>query len=177
MSQIKAIQTEYKGYKFRSRLEARWAVFFDAAGIEYEYEPEGFLINNGLCYLPDFYLPNVYSRSKYPGLWVEVKGIMSDADRKKIETFASLVKNTAVLYKCNQYSSDNEILTGGGGFCAWDNCGTFWRCPKCGTVIYEFYNGEARCQKCGCNNAPTEYFEYAYKKAKQARFEYGESPD
>lgn len=26
---IKAIDTIYKGYKFRSRLEARWAVFFD----------------------------------------------------------------------------------------------------------------------------------------------------
>lgn len=27
---MKAIETEYNGYKFRSRLEARWAVFFDA---------------------------------------------------------------------------------------------------------------------------------------------------
>ena len=36
---IKAVQTEYNGYKFRSRLEARWAVFFDTLGIEYEYEP------------------------------------------------------------------------------------------------------------------------------------------
>ncbi len=39
--EIKAIDTVYNGYKFRSRLEARWAVFFDAAGIKYEYEPEG----------------------------------------------------------------------------------------------------------------------------------------
>ena len=29
MSDIKAIETYYKGYRFRSRLEARWAVFFD----------------------------------------------------------------------------------------------------------------------------------------------------
>jgi hypothetical protein len=27
---IKAIETRYKGYRFRSRLEARWSVFFDA---------------------------------------------------------------------------------------------------------------------------------------------------
>ena len=26
MSELKAIQTEYKGYLFRSRLEARWAL-------------------------------------------------------------------------------------------------------------------------------------------------------
>lgn len=39
---IKAIETVYRGYRFRSRLEARWAVFFDALGLEWEYEPEGF---------------------------------------------------------------------------------------------------------------------------------------
>lgn len=52
---IKAIDTEYNGMLFRSRLEARWAVFFDAAGIKYEYEPEGFE-HHGYRYLPDFYL-------------------------------------------------------------------------------------------------------------------------
>lgn len=57
MSEIKAIETVYNGYKFRSRLEARWAVFFDAAGIKYEYEPEGFELSDGTKYLPDFYLP------------------------------------------------------------------------------------------------------------------------
>ena len=46
MSEIKAIETVYNGYRFRSRLEARWAVFFEAAGIEYEYEPEGFEFYN-----------------------------------------------------------------------------------------------------------------------------------
>ena len=63
--EIKAIETVYNGYKFRSRLEARWAVFFDAAGIKYEYEPEGFT-DGDLCYLPDFYLPdhNVYVEVK-----------------------------------------------------------------------------------------------------------------
>ena len=39
---IKPIETVYNGYRFRSRLEARWAVFFRAVGIEYQYEPEGF---------------------------------------------------------------------------------------------------------------------------------------
>jgi hypothetical protein len=32
---IVAIPTRYKGYHFRSRLEARWAVFFDALGIKW----------------------------------------------------------------------------------------------------------------------------------------------
>lgn len=64
---IKPIETEYKGYKFRSRLEARWAVFFDALGIKWEYESEGFKFN-GKTYLPDFYLPTFDG-----GLYCEVK--------------------------------------------------------------------------------------------------------
>ena len=35
---IKAKETYYDGYRFRSRLEARWAVFFNNIGLEYEYE-------------------------------------------------------------------------------------------------------------------------------------------
>ena len=57
MSDVKSIDTFYNGYRFRSRLEARWAVFFDHAFIDYQYEPEGFLLSDGSCYLPDFYLP------------------------------------------------------------------------------------------------------------------------
>lgn len=40
---------------FRSRLEARWAVFFDSLKIEWEYEPEGYDLD-GVWYLPDFRL-------------------------------------------------------------------------------------------------------------------------
>lgn len=54
--EIKPIETKYKGYRFRSRLEARWAVFFEGMGMPYEYEREGFNVN-GRWYLPDFYLP------------------------------------------------------------------------------------------------------------------------
>ena len=53
---MKVIETKYNGYKFRSRLEAKWALFFDEVGIKYQYEPEAFSIN-GINYLPDFYFP------------------------------------------------------------------------------------------------------------------------
>lgn len=62
---LKPIQTEYKGYLFRSRLEARWAVFFDALGIKWEYEKEGYDLE-GEWYLPDFWLPKEQK-------WVEIK--------------------------------------------------------------------------------------------------------
>lgn len=63
---IKPIETIYSGYRFRSRLEARWAVFFDAAKIKYQYEPQGFEAEDGTRYLPDFYLPDfdVYAEVK-----------------------------------------------------------------------------------------------------------------
>ncbi|MEU5197276.1 hypothetical protein AB0G86_25045 [Streptomyces scabiei] len=68
---IKAIETAYAGCRFRSRLEARWAVAFDHMGIPWEYEPEGFEVGyseyGGDYYLPDFYLPQTKT-------WVEVKG-------------------------------------------------------------------------------------------------------
>jgi hypothetical protein len=36
---IAAIPTLYRGRMYRSRLEARWAAFFDRLGWQYEYEP------------------------------------------------------------------------------------------------------------------------------------------
>jgi hypothetical protein len=84
---IKAVETIYKGYKFRSRLEARWAVFFDAIGAEWEYEAQGFELDDGTCYLPDFVLHNVGGRMDGGDLWVEVKGVMTEEDKKKIQLF------------------------------------------------------------------------------------------
>lgn len=53
---LKAIETVYQGCRFRSRLEARWAIFFDALGIPWKYEVEGYDLE-GTWYLPDFWLP------------------------------------------------------------------------------------------------------------------------
>lgn len=36
---IKSIPTAYAGVNFRSRLEARWAAFFDICGWKWDYEP------------------------------------------------------------------------------------------------------------------------------------------
>lgn len=63
---IKAIETRYKGYRFRSRLEARWAVFFDELGVRYEYEKEGYDLGELGWYLPDFWLPELRT-------WFEIK--------------------------------------------------------------------------------------------------------
>ena len=61
------IQTRYAGHFFRSRLEARWAVYFDALGITWEYEKEGYDLGEAGWYLPDFWLPEFRC-------FVEIKG-------------------------------------------------------------------------------------------------------
>lgn len=66
MNKLQPIQTHYAGHHFRSRLEARWAVFFNTAGITWDYEPEGYALPSGR-YLPDFWLPE-------QNTWLEVKG-------------------------------------------------------------------------------------------------------
>lgn len=63
---IAAIPTEYKGRKYRSRLEARWAAFFDLLGWRHEYEP--FDLGK---WSPDFLLTGRYGAT----LLVEVKPI------------------------------------------------------------------------------------------------------
>lgn len=76
---IRAIETQYKGYRFRSRLEARWAVFLDAIGWRWEYEPEGFELSDGTRYLPDFLLRAGKRadgfRPDVPMLWLEIKPV------------------------------------------------------------------------------------------------------
>lgn len=68
MKTLKAIETSYAGCRFRSRLEARWAVFFDSLGIIWEYEPQGYTVGpDATPYLPDFWFPEMK-------LWAEVKG-------------------------------------------------------------------------------------------------------
>ncbi len=79
MTNIKPLPTRYKGIKFRSRLEARWAVFFDALNIKWRYEFEGYDLGGGDWYLPDFWFPewDVYGEVKPCG-----------GDFRKAEKFA-----------------------------------------------------------------------------------------
>src|SRR5437762_9159320 len=81
---IKAIVTRYKTFRFRSRLEARWAVFFDVLGIEWRHESRS--VDLGWClYIPDFWLPQYR-------MYVEVKP--DDFTSKELVKVATLVAKT-----------------------------------------------------------------------------------
>jgi hypothetical protein len=151
--QIKAIETQYAGCRFRSRLEARWAVFFDALDIAWEYEPEGFELPSGR-YLPDFRL---HGRLVWGPLWFEVKPFR---DTGKDPRWNDLVRATgvdlAVSYGmhrpgdiCNDQHGSRSILIG-------DVIRTVTR-PG-GIFLHSHPRHDA-----------------AYAKASAARFEFGES--
>lgn len=78
MGNIKAIETVYHGYRFRSRLEARWAVFFDTLGIKWAYEAEGYDLGDAGWYLPDFWIDS----GTDDGFWIEVKAHKNLSERE-----------------------------------------------------------------------------------------------
>jgi hypothetical protein len=81
---IKAIETQYNGYRFRSRLEARWAVFYDAIGLAWKYEDQGYEVKTAkgtIRYLPDFWLDC--------GHWAEVKGNLDMPGVRRLHALAS----------------------------------------------------------------------------------------
>jgi hypothetical protein len=78
---MRALPTTYSGIKFRSRLEADWASTMDAYGLKWEYEPEGYALDDGTYYSPDFWLPTANA-------WLEVKGSHNQRI-SKVEEFAA----------------------------------------------------------------------------------------
>lgn len=89
---LKALPTEYRGLQFRSRLEARWAVFFDTLGIPYEYEREGYDLD-GVWYLPDFWLPSIDS-------WVEIKPKkITDEERDKLRMLSEVTQKCCFAFQ------------------------------------------------------------------------------
>src|SRR5688500_2604834 len=87
---IPSIPTDYNGILFRSRLEARWAVFMDALKLEYRYEPKQFRLPSG-NYTPDFLLPQY-------NVWLEIKPTAPDAEAiHKVTALAKQVNNRVYL--------------------------------------------------------------------------------
>ena len=181
---LKAIETVYGGCRFRSRLEARWAVFFDHLEIEWVYEKEGFDLEEHGWYLPDFWLPKVSLRGDLEsiGIWAEVKPVYPpEEETLKFYELARGTGNGLVLLCGEKVDSGG---TGGGHYefsGGWDNCMVFMRCknPKCGHIKVE-YPEYWNCPKCGASTSVSEEsddpIEHAVIAANSARFERGPSP-
>jgi hypothetical protein len=187
MSQIKAIETVYKGYRFRSRLEARWAVFFDALGIEWEYEKEGYDLGDAGWYLPDFWLPQV-------GMWAEVKPMAFAAEEEaKLRALCLLTEHSGLMLdgapttrnywgyqwvgSCEEDDDyqeglflDDFVLQEPHYY--WKTEGRFFACSGAGGYVVQpitwGHPVGCLCHLCDLGGAVAA--------ARSARFEYGESP-
>ena len=104
---VRPIETVYNGYRFRSRLEAKWAVYFNKLQIPYVYENEGFIIGDKVCYLPDFYL-----RSMNAFVEIKPESITSDELRDAKYKLESLCENEhkfGLLCVGDPYDNDISI--------------------------------------------------------------------
>lgn len=195
---MKAIETIYKGYRFRSRLEARWAIFFDVLGIKWEYEKEGYDLD-GARYLPDFWLSEM-------DCFIEIKGqeptpdemrkgqSLSRQSGKSVYILAGNVgmediqdTNTAALYIGSGIMGGSVVMS----HCAWyecDICSTIGLRPT-NDLLGEFHVQFLAC-KCHLEFMDCPLYERvyylkhrlcvisdrlieAYTTARQARFEHG----
>lgn len=166
MNHFSAIETHYRGYRFRSRLEARWAVFFDALGWAWQYEPEGFDID-GIRYLPDFYLVDAAT-------YLEVKpGEPTEAEWRKIEALAKhrhVIVVTGMPEATDYYNMYWDDVSG--------KCWRFgvlldWHHNEIGNFEYTFAE-RGSVDVRGLFYDDVKY-QTAVNAARAARFEYGES--
>lgn len=177
MSRIAAIETIYKGYRFRSRLEARWAVVFDACNIKWEYEPQGFRLPSG-PYLPDFYLPETE-------VYIEIKPTHEDAQlalRKRREFLEVVEKPLCVIIETpNTEKAPSQ----------------FAECAICGRIVFGHNLPPCECLPAGVvygeryrnkltyrdiDEEPgflwgldTPRLKHALEQGQRARFEHGET--
>ena len=196
MQGMQAIETVYKGYRFRSRTEARWAVFFDTLGVKYTSEPEGYVFKDGTHYLPDFYLPNA-------NMFFEVKGLeLSKEDKSKIDKLIIYSgKNVAIGYSDMSFQATSICGEdeNGNKTCFLDGKDGSWliQCHSCEEYQFIGMTGSWECRGCGYYNGDSGFDQYcsgnwpdsyqwskpygevldAFIKARQARFEHGERPN
>ena len=178
---MKAIETIYNGVRFRSRTEARWAVFMDALSVVWEYEREGFDLGDGVLYLPDFWLPQL-------NCWIEIKGARAvpEDELEKVRRLAKQSGKDVYLFCGSPLAPDEDnpnLWYGAESAADWfpseggqDGHYLWCACPKCHRIGIEF-DGRAGRIGCGCVLGDKTYnfrstrLLAAYSKAREARLD------
>jgi len=140
-NEIGAIETAYDGYRFRSRLEARWAVFFKTAGIRYIYE----------LYLSCFYLPEVNMRTTEDkgGIYVVVEPSTPNYYQTDYLDELSWITGRSVLLVQGMPKVGGHYKFTCTPYCiTWDIDMHFMRCYKCLRVRVQYGNCCEPCEYC-----------------------------
>lgn len=172
-TELKAIETEFMGYRFRSRLEARWALFMNELGIQFEYEKEGYELAEGR-YLPDFYIP-MFSGNGRGGYFLEVKGqpiTLGSDEWQKAQRLAIQSNHEVFVFDGDPLDNSGlQFSTLRNGVVVW---AMWFMCPIC----YRPQPGpDPGDLPCWCLIKNVEYGPLllaAANKARAARFEFGE---
>lgn len=185
----RAIETRYKGYRFRSRTEARWAVFFDALGVAWEYEPQGYVGAAGTCYLPDFLVDHSLIVEVKPAVNPHSEEWIGDMRRSlaKWEDFlATAPDRTPILVVHGTPGAREGVHVGGYLYRRHRELENvvFAECRKCGALSFLTFDLEGdetgyalRCQpSCASERWPiiSDRIRDAMNAARGSRFEHGE---
>lgn len=173
------IETRYKGYRFRSRLEARWALVYDTLGVPWQYEPQGFELSRNVFYLPDFWLPD-------QRCYVEIKATRpTEEEQLKARLLAERTGHPVIIHFGQvPYPNPSDIDSDGDSGHRFDPFGNvrdfFWwsECPQCDALGIQ-YRGQTALL-CSCApSGPRENYDSprliaAYRAGREARFEHGQ---
>ena len=141
-------EINYDGYRFRSKIEAQWYVYFKTLGIEVHYEPETISLQwlNGkiINYLPDFYLPDL-------DCYVEIKLETTPTTDESMKCYLlaeQTGKNVFLFYETIGKKNANGYvyLKTSGVFLPLQR---FTQCPKCRKFDIT-YQGRVSLMQCKC---------------------------
>lgn len=143
------LPTTYKGVRFRSRLEARYAAFFDELSWPWKYEPID------LCgYLPDFILG-----FEQGDVLFEVKGSVEDETIAKAKVEASGWNGEAIVASGEVVGPRIGSMLGTSpmGF-EWGDADVFY-CINCGQPSLHSSSGSWHCRLCGESEGHVGHFD------------------
>ena len=162
-----SIPTNYKGTKFRSRLEANTAQAFDRLKIKWVFEPQSFLLESGIHYWPDFWLPELKT-------WVECKGYLTKEEHETHKEFMTqqLKENKDILFVLIS-TQHIDVFEKGDGPLRWvEGIDDFsqpemepvilHKCFKCKKYYFSTDIGDFGCKACGEHNGDHNTVEYIF---------------
>lgn len=184
----KPIETRAFGYRFRSRLEARWATFFDALNVKWEYETEGFALN-GTPYLPDFRITiNKRDGEFLSYSYIEIKPIdaLTGEDLQKVTAYGKhKTDHPLTVFFGDPYTNFHETPTRAplspqedGTLADLGNVDALFVVGALDPEAYAYMveNGaESNDAQAACIFATSRTM-LAAQKSREARFEHGEKP-
>lgn len=138
-SALRTADAQYNGVLFRSRLEARWAVFLDRLHLRWQYEPEAFILPDGTPYAPTFLIHTPQNERR----WICIKPAGVDSDPQ----FTAFKKaaEAGPIWPTLASGSPLDWIQSGHTFC-----------PRCGTPHSSRFDGpeDFNCQPCDAETPP-----------------------